>query len=43
VRASTAAVYVVKAVLTADTLTVTLSGNGGVGTQVDYIVTRAAI
>jgi predicted RecA/RadA family phage recombinase len=42
-RAATAAVYVTKAVLTADTLTVTLSGNGGVGTQVDYVVARAAI
>jgi hypothetical protein len=42
VRASAAAVHVIKAVLTADTLTVTLSGNGGAGTQVDYVVYRAA-
>ena len=40
-RAAANAVYVTKAVLTADTLTVTLSGNGGAGTQVDYVVYRA--
>lgn len=42
-RAAANAVYVTKAVLTADTLTVTLSGNGGAGTVVDYTVSRAAI
>ena len=42
-RAATNAVYVTKAILTADTLTVTLSGNGGVGTQVDYMICRAVI
>lgn len=42
-RAAANAVYVTKAVASADTLTVTLSGNGGAGTQVDYIVTRAVI
>lgn len=42
-RAAANAVYVTKAVLTADTLTVTLSGNGGAGTQVDYIVIRAVV
>lgn len=35
------AVYVTKAVCTADTLTVTLSGNGGAGTQVSYQIARA--
>lgn len=40
-RAAANSVYVTKAVLTADTLTVTLSGNGGAGTQVDYQVFRA--
>jgi len=42
-RAATNAVSVTKAVLTADTLTVTLSGNGGAGTTVDYMVSRAVI
>ena len=41
-RAATNAVYVTKAVLSADTLTVTLSGNGGAGSIVDYSVLRAA-
>jgi hypothetical protein len=40
-RASTNDVYVKKAVLTTDTLTVTLSGSGGVGTIVDYSIMRA--
>lgn len=35
------AVYVTKAVCTADTLTITLSGNGGAGTIVNYQVARA--
>lgn len=42
-RAAANAVYVTKAVLTADTLTITLSGNGGAGTIVDYYVCRAVI
>lgn len=42
-RAATNVVYVTKAVLTADTLTVTLSGVGGAGTTVDYMVSRAVI
>lgn len=41
-RAAANAVYVTKAVLTSNTLTVTLSGNGGAGTLVDYVVYRAA-
>lgn len=41
-RAAANDVYVKKAVLTENTLTVTLSGAGGVGTQVDYVVYRAA-
>jgi hypothetical protein len=36
------AVYVTKAVCTANTITVTLSGNGGAGTVVNYVVFRAA-
>ncbi|MBZ0158399.1 MAG: hypothetical protein K8I29_19550 [Alphaproteobacteria bacterium] len=40
-RASTNVVYVLKAVPTPDTITVTLSGAGGAGTQVDYVVLRA--
>lgn len=40
-RAAANDVYVKKAVLTADTLTVTLSGNGGAGTVVDYVIHRA--
>lgn len=36
------AVYVTKAVCTTDTITVTLSGNGGAGTVVNYMVFRAA-
>jgi len=43
VSAATAAVYVTKAVCTADTLTVTLSGNGGVGTVVNYQVARPVV
>ena len=42
-RAAANAVNVTKAVLTADTLTVTLSGNGGAGTTVDYMVSRSVI
>lgn len=42
VSASTAAVYVVKAVCTSNTLTVTLSGAGGLATQINYLVLRAA-
>jgi hypothetical protein len=34
-------VYVVKAVCTAGTLTVTLSGNGGAGTVINYIIVRS--
>ena len=41
VRSATADVYVKKATLTADTLTVTLSGAGGVDTIIDYSVLRA--
>jgi hypothetical protein len=40
--AATADVYVKKVVTADNSMTVTLSGNGGVGTQVDYIVYRAA-
>lgn len=40
-RASTNDVYVKKAVLTSNTLTITLSGSGGVGTIVDYSIMRA--
>lgn len=36
------AVYVTKAVVTNDTITITLSGNGGAGTVVAYAVYRAA-
>jgi predicted RecA/RadA family phage recombinase len=43
VSAATAAVYVTKAICTADTITVTLSGNGGAGTVVNYQVSRAVI
>lgn len=35
------AVYVVKAVCTAGKLTVTLSGNGGAGTVINYIIVRS--
>ena len=38
VTAAANAVYVTKVVPTADTLTVTLSGNGGAGTQVAWVV-----
>lgn len=41
VSAAAAAVYVTKAICTANTLTVTLSGNGGAGTVVNYQITRA--
>lgn len=34
------AVYVTKVVMSANTMTVTLSGNGGAGTTVDYLVVR---
>ncbi|GAB63098.1 MAG: DUF2190 family protein [Candidatus Jettenia sp.] len=40
-RAAANDVYIKKAVLTSNTLTVTLSGNGGSGTEVDYVVFRA--
>jgi predicted RecA/RadA family phage recombinase len=43
VRAITGVVYVLKAVPTANTLTVILSGNGGAGTIVDYSAMRAVI
>lgn len=43
VSAAAAAVYVTKAVCTANTITVTLSGNGGAGTVVNYQVSRAVI
>ena len=36
------AVYVTRTVVTTDTVTVTLSGNGGAGTIVSYVVYRAA-
>jgi len=39
--AATNDVYVKKAVCSANTITVTLSGNGGAGTQVAYQVLRA--
>lgn len=42
-RAATNDVYVKKAVLTSNTLTVTLSGNGGAGTTVDYVVYRSIL
>jgi predicted RecA/RadA family phage recombinase len=42
-RAAANAVYVTKVVPTTDTLTITLSGNGGAGTIVDYICCRAVI
>jgi predicted RecA/RadA family phage recombinase len=42
-HAAANAVYVTKVVPTADTLTITLSGNGGAGTIVDYICCRAVI
>jgi hypothetical protein len=41
VKAATNAVYVTKAVVTNDTLTVTLSGAGGAGTSVYYEILRA--
>lgn len=41
--AATADVYVEKTVVTNDTVTVTLSGNGGVGTQVSYVVYRPVV
>jgi len=40
--AATNVVYVTKTVVTNDTVTVTLSGNGGAGTIVSYVVYRAA-
>lgn len=40
--AATNAVYVTKTVVTDNTVTVTLSGNGGAGTQVSYVVYRQA-
>lgn len=42
VRASTNASYVVKAVATTNTLTVTLSADPGASTKIDYICVRAA-
>ena len=42
IRASTNAVSIVKAVLTADTLTVTFSGDPGADTTIDYSILRAA-
>lgn len=40
VKASTAAVYVTKAVVAAGSLTVTLSGDGGAGTVIQYVIIR---
>lgn len=40
VAAGANAVYVLRAVVTANTLTVTLSGNGGAGTILSYLVAR---
>jgi hypothetical protein len=40
VAAATTGVSVIKAACTADTLTVTLSGNGGAGTRISYVVLR---
>lgn len=42
IRASTNAVSIQKATLTADTLTVLFSGDPGASTSVDYTITRAA-
>lgn len=43
IRTSTNSVSIVKAVPTADTLTVTFSADPGAGTTVDYIAARAAV
>ena len=42
IRASTNAVSITKAVLTANTLTVHFSADPGAGTTVDYVIVRAA-
>lgn len=41
IRAQSGTAYILKAVPTTDTITVTLSGNGGAGTQIDWAASRA--
>ena len=41
IRAQAGTAYIKACVPSADTITVTLSGNGGVGTVIDYVVVRA--
>lgn len=41
IAGQTGTAYIVKAVCTAGTLTVTLSGNGGAGTVINYIIVRS--